>query len=380
MAHEITKKDDVILRDKEAWHGLGTIIENDISAVTAARRVLGWSVDGQSLVAESDYAKRLLCQVGEALGSGDVEAARASFAQYNREKMNVDTHVANIRVDGDGAQSLLGVVSDDYKTCQNHDLAKFVDSLGETGEVTIETCGSIRGGKKLWFLARGESIRLEDRDELKTYMLIANGHDGSTGIQIIPTTVRVVCSNTLHMVIPREGELTTKQQLEKAAITIQHTGDLSAKMEQARLAITQFGEYRKRNMEIYQQLVDKDVSEEEAIRMFNEFYELQGWMTATKNESNATSEKRKKLAEARYERRKRATDDFLARYHKEREELGLRQSAWLAMNAITGYIQHDRGKDVKDMTEKQLHQRLDSNLFGTTSRRTIQSLNIAIAS
>ena len=95
MTHEITKNDSLVLRKQAAWHGLGTIIDNDITAVEACEGFgLDWEVEKWPL-----FARRP--------GSGDL--------------VEVETHRANVRSistpDGD-VESILGIVGDSYKVCQ----------------------------------------------------------------------------------------------------------------------------------------------------------------------------------------------------------------------------------------------------------------------
>jgi phage/plasmid-like protein (TIGR03299 family) len=238
MAHEITTIDRVGLLGKQAWHNLGIVIDEELSAIAAAERFgLTWPVAQYPLVAK--------------LPDGT--------------ELEIPTHVANVRTadqDGNAIRHLLGVVGADYSVCQNRELAEFTDALAQTGRVTIESCGSVRGGKRVWFLARGEAFDVGGSDKVWPYVLVSNGHDGTQAIRITPTTVRVVCSNTLHMVIPDvEGT-----QAESAAYVIRHSGLIADKLGQARQALAQYETVRARNVELFDKLAGRRMDREQAAK------------------------------------------------------------------------------------------------------------------
>lgn len=173
MAHEITKTDNVVLVGKPAWHGLGIVVESSPTPEEALRIAgLDWSVASWPLLASN-----------------------------GGQQIAVPKTVANVRQD---TKAILGIVSTGYKPVQNAELADFCELLAsEDDTVKVESAGSIRGGERVWFLLRGESFSVRGEDELKPYILVSNGHDGKTAVRCTPTSVRVVCSNTLHLVIPR---------------------------------------------------------------------------------------------------------------------------------------------------------------------------------
>ena len=90
----------------------------------------------------------------------------------------------------------LGIVSDRYKVVQNEDAFQFTDDLLGAG-VTYETAGALQGGRKVWMLARMPHRYIIGGDEIAPYMVVMNSHDGSSGIKVAMTPIRVVCQNTL---------------------------------------------------------------------------------------------------------------------------------------------------------------------------------------
>ena len=104
----------------------------------------------------------------------------------------------------------LGIVSDRYKVVQNEDAFQFTDDLLGAG-VTYETTGALQGGRKVWMLARMPHRYIIAGDEIAPYLVVMNSYDGSSGIKVAMTPIRVVCQNTLdpsrnnphvHIIVP----------------------------------------------------------------------------------------------------------------------------------------------------------------------------------
>jgi len=98
----------------------------------------------------------------------------------------------------------LGVASAIYKPHQNQELWDSLRSFCEAGNMTMETAGTLKGGKYVWLLAKiekefGLARNPSDRQEL--YALLATAHDLSMKSVVKPTTTRVVCWNTLSLAL-----------------------------------------------------------------------------------------------------------------------------------------------------------------------------------
>lgn len=96
-------------------------------------------------------------------------------------------------------QGILGVVGKDYEAFQNAQMFQVFKDLSGF-PFTIETAGSFQHGRIVWAMAHlpDLGIRIGD-DESKTYLLVSNGHTGNRTLLIAPTTIRVICQNTLRL-------------------------------------------------------------------------------------------------------------------------------------------------------------------------------------
>ena len=98
--------------------------------------------------------------------------------------------------------SPLSVVSKRYKICQPSEILEFFRDLVNAGGFELETAGVLRGGRKLWALAKtGQETLLKGGDKVKAYLLLATSCDGSMASTAQFTSVRVVCNNTLQMAV-----------------------------------------------------------------------------------------------------------------------------------------------------------------------------------
>jgi phage/plasmid-like protein (TIGR03299 family) len=94
----------------------------------------------------------------------------------------------------------LSVVSKRYQTVQPYEVLHFYKDLVSAGGFELETAGVLKGGKKLWALARtGQHALVKGSDNVKAYLLLATSCDGTLATTAQFTSVRVVCNNTLQM-------------------------------------------------------------------------------------------------------------------------------------------------------------------------------------
>jgi len=100
------------------------------------------------------------------------------------------------------SQLPLSVVSKRYQVVQPREVLEFYRDLVEVGGFELETAGVLKGGRKLWALAKtGQEAVLRGGDRVKAYLLLATACDGSLATTAQFTSVRVVCNNTLAMAV-----------------------------------------------------------------------------------------------------------------------------------------------------------------------------------
>jgi phage/plasmid-like protein (TIGR03299 family) len=331
MAHEIEATDvfgEVRLHGQKAWHGLGVEINDGLRAWPAFQEIgLDWETELLPLV----------CQYKDTDGK--------------KKQFKVPTHAAHIRKDTMG---LLGVVGSKYKPVSNKALAEFADILVEADQtVVVETAGSLRNGRQIFALVRlPQDIAVTDQDILQQYVLVRNSHDGSAAFQIYPTSVRVVCANTLRL---------SEKDLSRG-IQFQHTGDIKQKIGHARLALGLIMDEIKKFEAQVRVLAAKHVKQSEVAAYFRAVYDASFGVVPEVDETNPKDVRR-------FEKQIARRDGILETWGKnmDRDEQvmdGVRGTAWAAYNAVSFYHDHQRGRF---LSVQESEGRVHSNLFGTSN-------------
>ncbi len=216
---------------------------------------------------------------------------------------------ANLR---DTDSAALGIVSDRYKVVQNEDAFRFTDDLLGAG-VAYETAGALQGGRKVWMLARMPHRYIIAGDEIAPYMVVMNSHDGSSGIKVAMTPIRVVCQNTLNLALGSA----------KRIWTTKHTENVMSRVHEARetllLAEAYMGELG-RSIDALSQirLTDKKVTE-----FMQEFFPV-------------TLE----ISEAQRKNNQRLLEDMKQRYWEAPDLSNVGRNGYRFINAVSDFATH----------------------------------------
>ncbi|RZT04575.1 phage/plasmid-like protein TIGR03299 [Duganella sp. CF402] len=96
----------------------------------------------------------------------------------------------------------LSVVSQRFQVVQPSEILEFYRDLTEVSGFKLETAGVLKGGRKIWALARtGQSSTLKGNDVSNAYVLLATACDGTLATTAQFTSIRVVCNNTLAVAL-----------------------------------------------------------------------------------------------------------------------------------------------------------------------------------
>lgn len=95
----------------------------------------------------------------------------------------------------------LGLVKERYTPVQNLDAFKFFDNAIGKNEAIWQTAGSFGYGERIFVSAKLPDNILVNGDPVDNYLVFTNSHDGSSGVKILFTPIRVICQNTLNAAI-----------------------------------------------------------------------------------------------------------------------------------------------------------------------------------
>jgi phage/plasmid-like protein (TIGR03299 family) len=303
MGHEV---ESMFFYGKVPWHGLGKELANIATskeALTAAG--LTWSVRTTPMYVNTN-------------GWYDL----------------VPDKFAVIRED---TSAVLGTVGRIYTPLQNVDAFRFFDDVVGSKEAKYVTAGSLRGGRRIWILAKvGGVVRIADSDDtVEKYVLLYNSHDGTSTVQMMITPVRVVCNNTLGMALHDN----------RGKVHLRHTPNLITNVSRVRDVLGIVNGYYDEFAE-YASVFARTPVKSQA--KFDRFLKLAGFNV--KSEAKQSVDTRERLNHL-FEVGKGANENY--------------GSLWNAVNAVTEYVDHFRTTRMTSSFSSQEEARLDSQWFGS---------------
>lgn len=187
MAHEI---ETMAFAGQLPWHGLGRRVDPSVSIeemLVAAG--LDWSVNKHRLICEG-----LVDDAGNPVASDQIALVRSTD------------------------KAILTTAGENWEPLQNRDAMEFFRDYCAAGGVSLETAGSLRGGRIVWGLAAlGKGYEVSKGDAVNGYLLLISPHEYGKSIQAKVTSVRVVCANTMAVAISDKGHGLTYRQTHRVA-------------------------------------------------------------------------------------------------------------------------------------------------------------------
>ncbi len=218
----------------------------------------------------------------------------------------------------------LGVVKGRYTPLQNKDAFAFFDPLLQRKYASCETAGALGEGEIVWIqclIKHQSSFRVVGDDEIKKYLLLSNSHDGSSGVNIKFTPIRVVCQNTLNYALSR-GQATIIKHLPSMP------GKLKEKASQYEAMIDSiYGEIE----DLYKLMAGKKVDVKTTNRYFETIFPI------TPDSRDLTAHQRNQNA------RHNTTVKSLLKHLETSRTLqlkGVHGTLWGAYNAVTEHMDH----------------------------------------
>lgn len=310
MAHQldiIDGKASMAYVGQTPWHGLGQSLQPG-SDIETWRRESG--LDYSVLAAEAMY--RLIDEDGT-----------ASYHEFPGRKTLYRSD--NLKP--------LSVVSKDYKVVQPAEVLEFFNQLSEIGGFHLETVGSLKGGAKIWGLAKiDDGAPIIADDIVRPYVLLATSYDGSLATTARLTSVRVVCNNTLSRAYSSDS---------KSVVKVRH--DAHFRPEEVRMQLGIFSDQWEKFQIEMRRLAEKQISDDFADAFLATLF----------------SRKLAKRADGSLPdvRNTRGFKEVMALFHGgARGHEMVKGTAWCLVNSVTEWVDHSRGRSPET--------RLDAAWFG----------------
>jgi phage/plasmid-like protein (TIGR03299 family) len=244
-------------------------------------------------------------------------------------------------------KAALSVVSGRYQVVQPKAVLEFYRDLTEVSGYELETAGVLKAGRKFWALARiGKQATLKGNDVVKGYLLLATSCDGTLATTATPTTIRVVCNNTLSIALSGAT----------SAIKVPHSTSFDADAVKRQLGVAVSGWdsfiYRMKT------LSERKVKSHESMNYFLKVLcQTDGHADPAQGLAN---ERALKKVQALYDGQGRGA-----------ELASASGTAWGLLNAVTEFVDHERRARSQDY-------RLDSAWFGQGAALKQRALDAAL--
>jgi phage/plasmid-like protein (TIGR03299 family) len=323
MSHGIENlngKDSMAYTGETPWHGLGTYRENGWATTKELLEDAGinWKVEAKQLYYETKV-------------DGKVKRFRVPNTALVRD------------VDG----KALSTISKDWNPIQNDEAFEFFNNLVHTGKLTLETAGSLFGGRRVWGLAKVQSefeLKVDGKktkDVVSGFLLLTNPHEYGKSIDARLCATRVVCQNTLAVALGEHGALT---------VSLNHRRPFDAAKMQEMLGIAHLSmDHYKEQAEF---LASKRYDLEKAKEFFGKVFPF----------ANGEADKQEKAS-----RMAKAAADIIETQPGADVAPG---TWWNAFNAVTFAVDHLAGFNADT--------RLQSQWYGHGRARKTEAMDLAI--
>jgi hypothetical protein len=303
-------------RPVPAWHTLATGI---------------FQANGEKL-----YTKQMLEQAG--LADWNVQTMPMAYPEgfiADKPEFWVTRDLA------DGRKHVLGSVGNRYHTYQNEQLFAFADEiLAHTG--SWESAGMFRKGRVVFGSMNIDREFVIDpsgaNDRVKSFLLMATSHDGSSSIKACATNVRVWCQNTFNQAF-REA---------KSVYKVRHTATAEDRVAeaQATLGIA---------------FANAEAFEAEANALFQTAITNKQFMDIVTALNPAPATDASKASVTKYDTK---IDLLQGLYLQSPTNANITGTAWGAFNALTEYMDYFRaGRATTDSPDVSVNEAISASGF-----------------
>ncbi len=218
-----------------AWHGLGTVVPENITAEEAIELA---NLDVKP------YTIPLVANVGG---------------------LEVEVEDKNRIVRDDpqtGLPTPLGVIGKQCVPIPIEEPMSMAEAIAEVSGAVWHTAGVIDGGRRVFAtLETPNHVSLSNGDRITDYIMVAMANDGTMAMTVKPTPVRVVCQNTLNIALKDTAGI----------YRIKHFANYSRKMDEAVMALKQVDTFVQQMRDTAERLISRKMMWVEVQDFFRTF-------------------------------------------------------------------------------------------------------------
>jgi len=289
------------------WHGLGVPVSDDMTPQ----------------------------QMMEAAGLNWEVNKVPTFIDVNGEKIETGAEALVRSTDN----KILTQVGPGWNPVQNSEAFDFFTDFVSSGDMVMDTAGSLKDGKLVWAMADvRDGFSLFNGDEVKGYLLFSNPHQYGKAIDVKFIMTRVVCNNTLSVALEEKGQ---------AGVRINHRSEFNADMVKEVLGLSH-----------------------NKVEKFKEAAEFLG----SKRYDDAALQRfmAKVFGESKMENKilSRTAEEAMSYVENQPGDNYRPGTWWNAYNAVTYMTNHKTGRSADA--------RMSSTWFGSNAKKNIGALDLAL--
>lgn len=258
----------------------------------------------------------------------------------------------------------LGVVKSKYTIVQNNIAFDFFnDAIGKNSAIW-QTAGFWGNGERIFVSAKLPDTFLVKGDPVENYLVFTNTHDGSGGVKILFTPIRVVCQNTLNAAIRTSTNYVSFRHTSSVHnnISVAHEilGISNIKAKEFNQYCNMLADIKITDEDVMQFIGENILTEEEILRLKHTGHNIKEIIYR-----NATALNDSKISS----RKMNVMTDTYEYYFDGPGQRDIKGTAWGAVNAISGYYSNiDNIEGTK---------RFDSICYGDKSRKISNAFELA---
>lgn len=301
MSHNLETRNNqtsFVAVGEKAWHGLGTYVDSAMTAQQVIEKArLDYIVEKRPIMVEG----------------GNI----------------IPNTFATVRTDTNEA---LGIVSNSYQIIQNTEAFTFFDSIVDQGEAIFQTAGVLGKGEKIFVTAKLPSEILVHGEPVENYLLLTQGHDGKSSIQVGFTSIRVVCNNTLNAALSKIDN----------KVSIMHFKNAKEKLAAASKVMGMAHAYQKELDSIFNQMAKVRITDKK-LRAYIE---------------KCLKPSAEQISKEEYTKQFTATVDSVMEFahsHYTQTTEAATGTVWGAYNALSGYFCHLKNYKTQEDKMKSLY-------------------------
>lgn len=262
----------------------------------------------------------------------------------------------------------LGIVKQKYEVVQNSAAFAFFDEAIGDNKALWQTAGSFGNGERIFVSAKLPNTIEVAGDRIDNYLVFTNSHDGTSGVSILFTPIRVVCENTLNAAL----------RTTDCYVRFRHTQSVHQNIMGAAELLGITKKQAEATQDMYNYMYGIKMTDDEVMQYIGSLF-----LNETEYCKLNAYDSRKGMEKLMYRDYRtlevtgistRKANQITSAWEYYLDGIGQKAicgTAWGAYNAITGYY--------SNVANLEGEKRLDSLLYGGASKNMLKAANMAVS-